>query len=55
MYDLQIEFKYKRLPKFCYECHRIGHDEDSCKSKEANAHIEDYGPWLRAPGIMKIQ
>nr|XP_017257879.1 PREDICTED: uncharacterized protein At4g02000-like [Daucus carota subsp. sativus] len=44
--DLWIEFKYERLSKFCYECGRIGHDEDSCKYQEHHAQAEDYGPWL---------
>ncbi|KAL8132869.1 hypothetical protein AgCh_008376 [Apium graveolens] len=55
MPDLWVEIKYERLSKFCYECGRIGHDEDSCKNHEGRANTGDYGPWLRAPALKKSQ
>lgn len=48
-----VEFKYERLPIFCYWCGKVDHDEQDCKlwirSKEAiNLGEKQYGPWLRA-------
>ena len=48
-----VEFKYERLPVFCYLCGRLDHDEKECLEWLRSAgpiRIEDkqYGPWLRA-------
>ena len=47
-----MEFKYERLPIFCYWCGKVDHDErDSLlwiHSKETlRAGDKQYGPWLR--------
>ena len=48
-----VEFKYERLPIFCYLCGMIDHDERDClqgfRSKETPRPEEkQFGPWLRA-------
>lgn len=54
-----VEFKYERLPIFCYWCGMINHDEKDCKqwmrSKESLwAEEKQYGPWLWAtPGCVQ--
>lgn len=48
-----IEFKYERLPTFCFICGVLGHADKFCPKlfegidKEAE---KPYGPWLRAQG-----
>lgn len=47
-----IEFKYGRLPQFCYQCGVIGHDEDSCKETggpcdAGDDKTKEFGPWMR--------
>lgn len=48
-----VDFKYERLPIFCYWCGRVDHDERDClqwtRSKETlRPEEKQYGPWLRA-------
>ncbi|XP_075640421.1 uncharacterized protein LOC142612190 [Castanea sativa] len=47
------DFKYERLPIFCYWCGKLDHDERDClqwiRSKETPRMEEKkFGPWLRA-------
>ena len=48
-----VDFKYERLPIFCYWCGKVDHDERDCiqwiQSKET-LKVEDkqFGAWLRA-------
>ena len=48
-----VEFKYERLPVFCYLCGRLDHDEKECiewirRAVPLKAEDKQYGPWLRA-------
>lgn len=48
-----IEFKYERLPNFCFLCGIIGHTERFCFKHFEGVNEETerpYGPWLRATG-----
>ena len=48
-----VEFKYERLPVFCYLCGRLDHDEKEClvwlsSADPITAENKQFGPWLRA-------
>ncbi|KAK9996183.1 hypothetical protein SO802_020869 [Lithocarpus litseifolius] len=48
-----VDFKFERLPIFCYWCGKVDHDERDClqwiRSKETlRPKDKQYGPWLRA-------
>ncbi|KAM6560550.1 hypothetical protein CsatA_029789 [Cannabis sativa] len=49
--ELWIDYRYERLPDFCYECGIIGHVFDNCKMymEKIDEGIEpglEYGPWM---------
>ncbi|KAJ1415430.1 Zinc knuckle CX2CX4HX4C [Sesbania bispinosa] len=51
-----VDFRYEKVPKFCYQCGCIGHNEDICKnppsgSSGEQAEEKTFGPWLRAAHI----
>lgn len=60
--NLQVFFKYERLPTFCFKCGRIGHqimecdenieEKESCEEVEEKEH--SFGPWLKASPLPKI-
>ena len=48
-----VDFRYKRLPIFCYLCGKIDHDEKDClqwiQSKDTlRPEEKQFGPWSRA-------
>ena len=48
-----VDFKYERLPTFCYFCGVVGHDENSCDLANGDENSKrkrskELGPWLRA-------
>ena len=48
-----VEFKYERLPVFCYLCGKINHNEKDCtewihSADSINSEEKQYGLWLRA-------
>lgn len=45
-----INFKYERLPNFCYRCGRLDHEQDDCLYDD----MEGYGPNLRAQGYKNV-
>ena len=52
--DRWVYFLYKRLPKFCYWCGFLSHDDKECmvwlNSKESLSKEEQqFETWLRAP------
>ncbi|KAL6980704.1 hypothetical protein U1Q18_022340 [Sarracenia purpurea var. burkii] len=53
---LWVDFKYERLPLFCYHCGIIGHNENECEKLSIGVQREakrdqQYGHWLRARSI----
>ncbi|KAF1895880.1 hypothetical protein Lal_00033984 [Lupinus albus] len=58
-YDMiWVDFKYEKLPMFCYYCGKIGHEKQRClelfnDSMEGDAHSCKYGPDLMASEIGK--
>nr|POE86154.1 uncharacterized protein CFP56_07261 [Quercus suber] len=49
-----VNFKYERLPTFCFQCGNLGHDEKHCKDPSDQKNTKQYGEWLRAQGNPKV-
>ncbi|KAL8548227.1 hypothetical protein ACS0TY_007521 [Phlomoides rotata] len=56
-----VEFKYKRLPSFCYVCRMLGHMRRECDLAEGVDELEDlpeeklpFGEWMRASPMKKM-
>ncbi|XP_023877292.1 uncharacterized protein LOC111989727 [Quercus suber] len=46
-----INFKYERLPTFCFICGKLGHDIKHCTQNVEGQQInQQYGEWIRAGG-----
>ena len=48
---LWIDFKYERLPKFCFRCGKLGHVQKECK-ETVDHESDQYGAWLRTTPLM---
>ncbi|KAF5468801.1 hypothetical protein F2P56_012921 [Juglans regia] len=51
-----IEFKYERLPIFCFQCGILKHPDRICAVTRARTHTKiiqkaQYGQWLRATSV----
>lgn len=61
--DIWVDYKYERLPNFCFVCGRIGHQMRDCEDiedhdQEGFSEVEEkdqaFGSWLRASPLPKI-
>nr|XP_023873652.1 uncharacterized protein LOC111986250 [Quercus suber] len=48
-----VDFKYERMPIFCYLCNMVTHDKNDClvglrRTERMNAEDKSYSTWLRA-------
>ena len=49
-----VDFRYERLPNFCYICGFLGHDEKHCQASPTEQRARrQYGDWLKAGGVIK--
>ena len=49
-----VNYKYERLPSFCFWCGFLGHNEKHCPNPPCNPDSpKQYGEWLRANGNQK--
>ena len=49
-----VQFRYERLPTFCYLCGKLGHDDKHCQAQtDRQSSPKQYGEWLRANGAFK--
>ena len=46
-----VTIKYERLPTFCFQCCKMGHDDKHCpETSDWHNAPRQYGDWLRANG-----
>ena len=43
-----MDYKYERLPSFCFRCGFLGHEDQSCLMANVEESAVQYGDWLRA-------
>ena len=49
-----VNFKYERLPTFCFLCGKLGHDDKHCLVfPNWQSTPKQYGEWLKAGGVFK--
>ena len=49
-----VNFKYERLPTFCFHCDRLGHDDKHClEITYEQSSSKQYGDWLQEQGNSK--
>nr|POF19256.1 hypothetical protein CFP56_75075 [Quercus suber] len=49
-----VDFRYERLPTFCYICGILGHDEKHCQASPMEQLSGwQYGEWLKDGGVIK--
>ena len=51
--EVWVNFKYEKMPNFCYWCGMVSHDAKECKvwlSSKGSLSLDqqEFGPWLRA-------
>lgn len=49
---LKIPVKYKKLPKFCFQCGRIAHTT-KCNEAGTEEDQEQFGTWLKADTVRR--
>jgi interleukin-1 receptor-associated kinase 1 len=61
--NLWVDFKYERLPNFCFACGKIGHQMKECEEvddvdennyNDIEEKSQAFGPWLRASPLPRI-
>uniref|UniRef100_A0A803QIB1 Reverse transcriptase domain-containing protein n=1 Tax=Cannabis sativa TaxID=3483 RepID=A0A803QIB1_CANSA len=50
--DFWVDFRYERLPEFCFECGRLGNPFEKCvafmeRMDNGNDDDFEYGPWMK--------
>ena len=49
-----VDFRYERLPNFCYICGFLGHDEKHCQASPMEQRLgRQYSEWLKAGRVIK--
>nr|POF19193.1 hypothetical protein CFP56_65976 [Quercus suber] len=49
-----VNFKYERLPTFCFLCGKLGHDDKHCLDfSNWQSTPKQYGEWLKASVVFK--
>ena len=49
-----VSFRYERLPIFCFQCGKLGHNEKHCLDPPDQQNPRQYGDWLRAQGNTRL-